>query len=141
MEIDGGQEMTEDKKPPSFSPLSPFEGDRTVWLLFVVRSLRLLDIISSGTGRVTERFLYFHAVVPSRTEFYSSVSHAVGGRATSPRSPTPLFHALHGSRSPASVNFNESPSSKHQVQRQEPSSSSPSGSSGVRCNNCDRVIV
>lgn len=79
--------------------------------------------------------------VPSRTEFYSSVSHAVGGRATSPRSPTPLFHALHGSRSPASVNFNESPSSKHQVQRQEPSSSSPSGSSGVRCNNCDRVIV
>lgn len=133
--------MTEDKKPPSFSPLSPFEGDRTVWLLFVVRSLRLLDIISSGTGRVTERFLYFHAVVPSRTEFYSSVSHAVGGRATSPRSPTPLFHALHGSRSPASVNFNESPSSKHQVQRQEPSSSSPSGSSGVRCNNCDRVIV
>ncbi|XP_006622619.1 PDZ and LIM domain protein Zasp isoform X2 [Apis dorsata] len=78
--------------------------------------------------------------VSSRTEFYSSVSHAVGGRATSPRSPTPLFHALHGSRSPA-VNFNESPSSKHQVQRQESSSSSPSGSSGVRCNNCDRVIV
>ncbi|XP_061936194.1 PDZ and LIM domain protein Zasp-like isoform X18 [Apis cerana] len=78
--------------------------------------------------------------VSSRTEFYSSVSHAVGGRATSPRSPTPLFHALHGSRSSA-VNFNESPSSKHQVQRQESSSSSPSGSSGVRCNNCDRVIV
>ncbi|XP_031774846.1 PDZ and LIM domain protein Zasp [Apis florea] len=74
------------------------------------------------------------------TEFYSSVSHAVGGRATSPRSPTPLFHALHGSRSPA-VNFNECPSSRHQVQRQESSSSSPSGSSGVRCNNCDRVIV
>ena len=25
------------KKPPSFSPFSPSEGDRTVWLLFVVR--------------------------------------------------------------------------------------------------------
>ncbi|XP_076474829.1 PDZ and LIM domain protein 5 isoform X6 [Bombus vancouverensis nearcticus] len=75
--------------------------------------------------------------VPPRTEFYSSVSHAVGGRATSPRSPTPLFHALHGI--PA-VNYNESPSSKRQVQRQESSSSSPA-SSVVRCSNCDRVLV
>ncbi|KAK9306908.1 hypothetical protein QLX08_002545 [Tetragonisca angustula] len=75
--------------------------------------------------------------VPSRTEFYSSVSHAVGGRATSPRSPTPLFHALHGS--PA-FNSNECPSSKRPAQRQESSSSSPA-SSGVRCSNCDRVIV
>ncbi|CAL7942957.1 unnamed protein product [Xylocopa violacea] len=76
--------------------------------------------------------------VPSRTEFYSSVSHAVGGRATSPRSPTPLFHALHGVGGPA-FNSNESPS-KRQVQRQE-SSSSSTGPSGVRCSNCDRVIV
>ncbi|XP_071857846.1 PDZ and LIM domain protein 5 isoform X6 [Bombus fervidus] len=75
--------------------------------------------------------------VPPRTEFYSSVSHAVGGRATSPRSPTPLFHALHGI--PA-VNYNECPSSKRQVQRQESSSSSPA-SSVVRCSNCDRVLV
>ncbi|KOX77913.1 PDZ and LIM domain protein Zasp [Melipona quadrifasciata] len=71
------------------------------------------------------------------TEFYSSVSHAVGGRATSPRSPTPLFHALHGN--PA-FNSNEYPSSKRPAQRQESSSSSPV-SSGVRCSNCDRVIV
>ena len=91
----------------------------------------------SSIGRVTVRFLYFHVVVPSRTEFYSSVSHAVGGRATSPRSPTPLFHALHGS--PA-FNSNECPSSKRPAQRQESSSSSPA-SSGVRCSNCDRVIV
>ncbi|XP_076753179.1 PDZ and LIM domain protein 5 isoform X4 [Xylocopa sonorina] len=76
--------------------------------------------------------------VPPRTEFYSSVSHAVGGRATSPRSPTPLFHALHGVGGPA-FNSNESPS-KRQVQRQE-SSSSSTGPSGVRCSNCDRVIV
>ncbi|XP_026667212.1 PDZ and LIM domain protein Zasp isoform X2 [Ceratina calcarata] len=75
--------------------------------------------------------------VPSRTEFYSAVSHAVGGRATSPRSPTPLFHALHGV-GPA-FNSNSTLSS-HRIQRQE-SSSSSSGSSVVRCSNCDRVIV
>ncbi|XP_076639836.1 PDZ and LIM domain protein Zasp [Colletes latitarsis] len=75
--------------------------------------------------------------VPSRTEFYSSVSHAVGGRATSPRSPTPLFHALHGV-GPA-FNSNEC-SSKRLPQRQE--SSSPSwGPSTVVCSNCDRAIV
>ncbi|XP_076177185.1 PDZ and LIM domain protein Zasp [Ptiloglossa arizonensis] len=75
--------------------------------------------------------------VPSRTEFYSSVSHAVGGRATSPRSPTPLFHALHGV-GPA-FNSNEC-SSKRLLQRQE--SSSPSrGQSSVVCSNCDRAIV
>ncbi|XP_026667216.1 uncharacterized protein LOC108622378 isoform X7 [Ceratina calcarata] len=71
------------------------------------------------------------------TEFYSAVSHAVGGRATSPRSPTPLFHALHGV-GPA-FNSNSTLSS-HRIQRQE-SSSSSSGSSVVRCSNCDRVIV
>lgn len=32
--------------------------------------------------------------VPARTEYYSSVSHAVGGRSTSPRSPTPLSAEL-----------------------------------------------
>ncbi|XP_076247134.1 PDZ and LIM domain protein 5 isoform X2 [Calliopsis andreniformis] len=75
--------------------------------------------------------------VHPRTEFYSSVSHAVGGRATSPRSPTPLFHALHGN-GPA---FNSNDNSWiRRPQRQE--SSSPSSSpSSVRCSNCDRVIV
>ncbi|KOC70723.1 PDZ and LIM domain protein Zasp [Habropoda laboriosa] len=72
------------------------------------------------------------------TEFYSSVSHAIGGRATSPRSPTPLFHYLHG-RGPAS-NSNET-SAKRQVQRQESSSPGSVSSSAVRCSNCDRVIV
>ncbi|XP_017790329.1 PREDICTED: PDZ and LIM domain protein Zasp isoform X4 [Habropoda laboriosa] len=76
--------------------------------------------------------------VPPRTEFYSSVSHAIGGRATSPRSPTPLFHYLHG-RGPAS-NSNET-SAKRQVQRQESSSPGSVSSSAVRCSNCDRVIV
>ncbi|XP_012149253.1 PDZ and LIM domain protein 5 isoform X3 [Megachile rotundata] len=75
--------------------------------------------------------------VPSRTEFYSSVSHAVGGRATSPRSPTPLFHALHGVG--PDINSDEY-SSRRQPQRQQ-SSSSCSGSSSVVCSNCDRVIV
>ncbi|KAG7199072.1 hypothetical protein KM043_017973 [Ampulex compressa] len=77
--------------------------------------------------------------VPSRTEFYSSVSHAVGGRATSPRSPTPLFHALHG-KGPAS-NSNDYPSKKRQEQRQDSPSGSSSPSSCVVCSNCDRVIV
>ncbi|XP_076547147.1 PDZ and LIM domain protein Zasp isoform X1 [Osmia lignaria lignaria] len=76
--------------------------------------------------------------VSSRTEFYSSVSHAVGGRATSPRSPTPLFHALHGF-GPA-MNSNEN-SSRRQPQRQQSSSSSSGSSSVVVCSNCDRVIV
>ncbi|KZC14735.1 PDZ and LIM domain protein Zasp [Dufourea novaeangliae] len=74
------------------------------------------------------------------TEFYSSVSHAVGGRATSPRSPTPLFHALHGNGPVFNSNEN---SWKRPPQRQESSSSSSpsSGTSIVRCSNCDRVIV
>ncbi|XP_076685562.1 PDZ and LIM domain protein Zasp isoform X1 [Andrena cerasifolii] len=75
--------------------------------------------------------------VSSRTEFYSSVSHAVGGRATSPRSPTPLFHALHGNGPSFDCNEN---SWKRQLQRQESSSPSPR-SSAVVCSNCDRVIV
>ncbi|XP_015437674.1 PREDICTED: PDZ and LIM domain protein Zasp isoform X4 [Dufourea novaeangliae] len=78
--------------------------------------------------------------VHPRTEFYSSVSHAVGGRATSPRSPTPLFHALHGNGPVFNSNEN---SWKRPPQRQESSSSSSpsSGTSIVRCSNCDRVIV
>nr|XP_031835809.1 uncharacterized protein LOC116428371 [Nomia melanderi] len=75
--------------------------------------------------------------VHPRTEYYSMVSHAVGGRATSPRSPTPLFHALHGN-GPAN-NSNEN-SWKRSPQRQD-SSSPSSETSIVRCSNCDRVIV
>nr|XP_033325923.1 PDZ and LIM domain protein Zasp-like isoform X1 [Megalopta genalis] len=73
--------------------------------------------------------------VHPRTEFYSSVSHAVGGRATSPRSPTPLFHALHGT--PA---FNSNENSWIRAPQRQDSSPS-SDSSIVRCSNCDRVIV
>ncbi|XP_078038459.1 PDZ and LIM domain protein 5-like isoform X6 [Augochlora pura] len=73
--------------------------------------------------------------VHPRTEFYSSVSHAVGGRATSPRSPTPLFHALHGT--PA---FNSNENSWIRAPQRQDSSPS-SDTSIVRCSNCDRVIV
>ncbi|KAL0100057.1 hypothetical protein PUN28_019491 [Cardiocondyla obscurior] len=87
--------------------------------------------------------------VPSRTEFYSSVSHAVGGRATSPRSPTPLFHAMGGGgNAPAdSRNFvwtDESNARNREPQPQKQDFSAGSGSStpgGVVCSNCDRVIV
>ncbi|XP_018300457.1 PDZ and LIM domain protein Zasp isoform X4 [Mycetomoellerius zeteki] len=87
--------------------------------------------------------------VPSRTEFYSSVSHAVGGRATSPRSPTPLFHAMGGGGSaPADsrhfVWMDESYGKNREPQPQKQESSAGSGSStpgGVVCCNCDRVIV
>ncbi|XP_018361682.1 PREDICTED: PDZ and LIM domain protein Zasp isoform X5 [Trachymyrmex cornetzi] len=87
--------------------------------------------------------------VPSRTEFYSSVSHAVGGRATSPRSPTPLFHAMGGGGSaPADsrhfVWMDESYGKNREPQPQKQESSAGSGSStpgGVVCSNCDRVIV
>ncbi|KAG5334425.1 ZASP protein, partial [Acromyrmex charruanus] len=83
------------------------------------------------------------------TEFYSSVSHAVGGRATSPRSPTPLFHAMGGGGSaPAdSRHFvwrDESYGKNREPQPQKQESSAGSGSStpgGVVCSNCDRVIV
>jgi len=93
-------------------------------------------------------FLYFHVVVSSRTEFYSSVSHAVGGRATSPRSPTPLFHAMGGGSAPADsrhfVWMDESYGRNREPQPQKQESSAGSGSStpgGVVCSNCDRVIV
>ncbi|XP_011690040.1 PREDICTED: uncharacterized protein LOC105451361 [Wasmannia auropunctata] len=87
--------------------------------------------------------------VPSRTEFYSSVSHAVGGRATSPRSPTPLFHAMGGGGSaPADsrhfIWMDESYGRNREPQPQKQESSAGSGSStpgGVVCSNCDRVIV
>ncbi|XP_020278192.1 PDZ and LIM domain protein Zasp isoform X2 [Pseudomyrmex gracilis] len=85
--------------------------------------------------------------VPSRTEYYSSVSHAVGGRATSPRSPTPLFHAMGGSGSaPAGsrsfVWTDESRNQTSQQQKQESSAGSGSSTpSGIVCSNCDRVIV
>ncbi|XP_050464712.1 PDZ and LIM domain protein Zasp isoform X7 [Cataglyphis hispanica] len=86
--------------------------------------------------------------VPSRTEFYSSVSHAVGGRATSPRSPTPLFHAMGGGGGAPDDSRHlvlwpdESRNQTPQQQKQE--SSAGSGSStpgGVVCSNCDRLIV
>ncbi|XP_025073587.1 PDZ and LIM domain protein Zasp isoform X7 [Pogonomyrmex barbatus] len=85
--------------------------------------------------------------VPSRTEFYSSVSHAVGGRATSPRSPTPLFHAMGGSGgAPADsrhfVWMDESGRNREaQPQKQESAGSGSSTPGGVVCSNCDRVIV
>ncbi|XP_072766084.1 PDZ and LIM domain protein Zasp isoform X1 [Anoplolepis gracilipes] len=84
--------------------------------------------------------------VPSRTEFYSSVSHAVGGRATSPRSPTPLFHAMGGGGSAPDDSKHLVPDElRHQTpQQQKQESSAGSGSSmpgGVVCNNCDRLIV
>ncbi|KYM78607.1 PDZ and LIM domain protein Zasp [Atta colombica] len=83
------------------------------------------------------------------TEFYSSVSHAVGGRATSPRSPTPLFHAMGGGGSaPADsrhfVWMDESYGKNREPQPQKQESSAGSGSStpgGVVCSNCDRKIV
>ncbi|XP_024880292.1 PDZ and LIM domain protein Zasp isoform X7 [Temnothorax curvispinosus] len=83
------------------------------------------------------------------TEYYSSVSHAVGGRATSPRSPTPLFHAMGGDGSaPADsrhfVWMDESYGRNREPQPQKQESSAGSGSStpgGVVCSNCDRVIV
>ncbi|KAF7403751.1 hypothetical protein HZH68_006545 [Vespula germanica] len=70
------------------------------------------------------------------TEFYSSVSHAIGGRATSPRSPTPLFHALGGGGGGGATipnNYEYPRISNNEDQRRDPSL--------VRCNNCDRVIV
>ncbi|XP_011872999.1 PREDICTED: uncharacterized protein LOC105564872 [Vollenhovia emeryi] len=86
--------------------------------------------------------------VSSRTEFYSSVSHAVGGRATSSRSPTPMFHAMGGGGSaPADRHFvwmDESYERNREPQPQKQESSAGSGSStpgGVVCSNCDRVIV
>ncbi|XP_014477449.1 PREDICTED: PDZ and LIM domain protein Zasp isoform X2 [Dinoponera quadriceps] len=84
--------------------------------------------------------------VPSRTEFYSSVSHAVGGRATSPRSPTPMFHAMGGGGGVPAGSWlatSNSDVSRHQ-EPQHTQASAAAGSStpgGVVCNNCDRVIV
>ncbi|CAL1677261.1 unnamed protein product [Lasius platythorax] len=79
--------------------------------------------------------------VPSRTEFYSSVSHAVGGRATSPRSPTPLFHAISGG-APDGSRPDESRDQTPQQHKQETSAGSGSSTpGGVVCSNCDRLIV
>lgn len=81
------------------------------------------------------------SIVPSRTEFYSSVSHAVGGRATSPRSPTPLFHAISGGASDGS-RPDESRDQTPQQQKQKTSAGSGSSTpGGVVCSNCDRLIV
>ncbi|XP_015178742.1 PREDICTED: uncharacterized protein LOC107067603 [Polistes dominula] len=87
-----------------------------------------------------ERLIVFDNYdVSSRTEFYSSVSHAIGGRATSPKSPTPLFHALGGgggggggATTPNSHEYPRISNNEDQQRRDQ---------SLVRCNNCDRVIV
>nr|XP_012215850.1 PREDICTED: uncharacterized protein LOC105668197 [Linepithema humile] len=94
-----------------------------------------------------ERLIVASSIVSSRTEFYSSVSHAVGGRATSPRSPTPLFHAMSGgggalASSNPFIPTDESRNETPQQQKQESSAGSESSTpGGVVCNNCDRVIV
>lgn len=125
------------------------------WRIAIAKGLRRKSghIFDSTLFRccpvVMALFLYFHVIVPSRTEFYSSVSHAVGGRATSPRSPTPLFHAMGGGGSaPADsrhfVWMDERNGRNREPQPQKQESSAGSGSStpgGVVCNNCDRVIV
>lgn len=103
-------------------------------------------IFSRNCPVVMAFFLYFHVIVPSRTEFYSSVSHAIGGRATSPRSPTPLFHAMGGGEGAPDdsrhlISPDESRNQASQQQKQEPSAGSESTSGGVVCNNCDRLIV
>ncbi|XP_032671174.1 PDZ and LIM domain protein Zasp isoform X8 [Odontomachus brunneus] len=86
--------------------------------------------------------------VPSRTEFYSSVSHAIGGRATSPRSPTPLFQAMAGGGgvgAPAGSTLAtlNSDVSKHQEpqERQDSAAAGSSTPGGVVCSNCDHMIV
>ncbi|XP_029159382.1 PDZ and LIM domain protein Zasp isoform X2 [Nylanderia fulva] len=86
--------------------------------------------------------------VSSRTEFYSSVSHAVGGRATSPRSPTPLFHAMGGgggatddSRNLVSPDESRNPETSQQQKQESSAGSGSSTPGGVVCNNCDRLIV
>ncbi|XP_029159418.1 uncharacterized protein LOC114931480 isoform X6 [Nylanderia fulva] len=82
------------------------------------------------------------------TEFYSSVSHAVGGRATSPRSPTPLFHAMGGgggatddSRNLVSPDESRNPETSQQQKQESSAGSGSSTPGGVVCNNCDRLIV
>ncbi|XP_066601203.1 PDZ and LIM domain protein Zasp [Prorops nasuta] len=79
--------------------------------------------------------------VPSRTEFYSYVSHAVGGRATSPRSPTPMYHALTGGSGYGGYHDGSiTPTRPVQDTRQEPSSKA-SPTPLVICTNCDQIIV
>ncbi|XP_012272683.1 PDZ and LIM domain protein Zasp isoform X8 [Orussus abietinus] len=70
--------------------------------------------------------------VPPRTEFYSLASHAVGGRSTSPRSPTPRLGALgqEESQDPRGVRCSSG-------NEPEPSSSLES----PICRNCDKAIV
>ncbi|XP_051156743.1 PDZ and LIM domain protein Zasp isoform X2 [Leptopilina boulardi] len=80
--------------------------------------------------------------VHSWTEFYSSASHAVGGRATSPKSLTPLCR----SRGLCQTISNSCESSSLQEvekieRRQKYSSSSLTSSDSPICHNCDNAIV
>ncbi|XP_032453055.1 PDZ and LIM domain protein Zasp isoform X8 [Nasonia vitripennis] len=79
--------------------------------------------------------------VPARTEFYSSVSHAVGGRSTSPRSPTPLSAELGITQPPV---YPTRPAQKLvQQQQQQPATrnAAPRPDGVVICSNCDSAIV
>lgn len=111
------------------------------------------------SDRVSQGWCFeLDAVVTSRTEFYSSMSHAVGGRATSPRSPTPLGRNL--GQSQPFANSYESPgvtTNERQLpidhQRRDddtynqgpitqPPSCSDNRTAGITfCNNCDNPIV
>ncbi|XP_028982396.1 PDZ and LIM domain protein Zasp [Diachasma alloeum] len=87
--------------------------------------------------------------VPSRTEFYSSVSKAIGGHATSPRSPTPIGRAMgysHPALSIASSHRDDGHSNDEQLRLEQ--SSRASSTSDKRetyettfCHGCDCRIV
>lgn len=76
--------------------------------------------------------LTLNVLVPSRTDFYSSVSHAVGGSATSPRSPTPRGGCFGSATLQTEAQRNEQ-------LRRDPLNYNSAGS--PICSTCDSAIV
>lgn len=102
-----------------------------------IQALRTLAV-KVGSSNVMSVLSEINVVVSSRTEFYSSVSHAIGGTATSPRSPTPLSRAM-GQGQPIS-NFHQcsvTRARESQRNHHEPTFFD----NPVVCHNCDKLIV
>ncbi|XP_044726703.1 PDZ and LIM domain protein Zasp-like [Chrysoperla carnea] len=84
-------------------------------------------------------YMFFLEAISSRSEFYSHASHAIGGRATSPRPLTPLAQKMGVNQSTTSASSTANITSLTPPPSHRPSL--PITQDSPICTDCERVIV